>query len=294
MHWIKKNYYKIFNKNKYDIIKKSVENSKKVKYFNSFFCKEIFKIRKKIKDKKILNFSHSVQIGDIIYALPVIYALSKKHICNLYINLNKSNKFINFKTYKMLYPLLRYQPYLNKVEKLKNQKIDINFDLFRKFPFACYNLNKIFLELAGVHFNLDKKFIFAKKNKKFSNNIVIVRSLRRQNKTINYKILKKYKENLFIGLREEFDDIKKYVPNIKFYECNNFLDMCSIINSSKVFIGNQSFGFSLAEGLKVKRILELDTDGQDIIPFGKNGYDFYFQQDFENILSFLIKKINTA
>jgi hypothetical protein len=164
MHWIKKNYYKIFNKNKYDIIKKSVENSKKVKYFNSFFCKEIFKIRKKIKDKKILNFSHSGQIGDIIYALPVIYALSKKHICNLYINLNKSNKFINFKTYKMLYPLLRYQPYLNKVEKLKNQKIDINFDLFRKFPFACYNLNKIFLELAGVHFNLDKKFIFAKKH----------------------------------------------------------------------------------------------------------------------------------
>jgi len=66
--------------------------------------------------------------------------------------------------------------------------------------------------------------------------------------------------------------------------------MSIIINSSKLFIGNNSFGFHLAEGLKVKRILEKSSEGPDIIPYGSNGYEVFFQCDFEKICNSLLKK----
>ena len=57
--------------------------------------------------------------------------------------------------------------------------------------------------------------------------------------------------------------------------------MAEIINSCKFFLGNQSFGYALAEGLKVPRILENHPDSNYVYPVGKKAYDFIFQEDFE-------------
>ena len=57
--------------------------------------------------------------------------------------------------------------------------------------------------------------------------------------------------------------------------------MAQIINSSKIFIGNLSFGFTLAEGLKKPRLLESGPDFPLVYPNGKDAYDFYFQNHFE-------------
>ena len=57
--------------------------------------------------------------------------------------------------------------------------------------------------------------------------------------------------------------------------------MAQIINSSKIFIGNLSFGFTLAEALKKPRLLESGPDFPLVYPNGKNAYDFYFQDHFE-------------
>jgi len=153
-----------------------------------------------------------------------------------------------------------------------------------------FNLNKIFLQLTGLNFDLNKKFIFVKKIKKFSNKVIILRSLRRQNLSLKYNFLNKNKNLIFIGLKDEFFNLKKKIPNLKYYNCKDFLEMSIIINSSKLFIGNNSFGFHLAEGLKVKRILEKSSEGPDIIPFGSNGYEVFFQCDFEKICNSLLKK----
>ena len=58
--------------------------------------------------------------------------------------------------------------------------------------------------------------------------------------------------------------------------------MAQIINSSKVFIGNLSFGYTLAEGLKKPRLLESGLNFPLIYPNGKNAFDFYFQEHFES------------
>ena len=43
----------------------------------------------------------------------------------------------------------------------------------------------------------------------FKKKVVIIRSVRRKNYFINYKFLKKYENFLFIGLNDEYRDLKK-------------------------------------------------------------------------------------
>ena len=45
----------------------------------------------------------------------------------------------------------------------------------------------------------------------------------------------------------------------KFYNCKDFLEMAEIINSSKLFIGNLSFGYTIAEGDVVAIALDVDA-----------------------------------
>ena len=71
------------------------------------------------------------------------------------------------------------------------------------------------------------------------------------------------------------------------YDCKDFLELASIIKNSKVFIGNLSFGYAIAEALKVPRLLESAPDFPLVYPNGSDGYDFYFQSHFE----YLVKKL---
>ena len=88
------------------------------------------------------------------------------------------------------------------------------------------------------------------------------------------------KKELFLGLIDEYNELKKEIPNLEFFECKDFLEMAQIINSSKVFIGNLSFGYTLAEGLKKPRLLESGPDFPLVYPNGKDAYDFYFKDDY--------------
>jgi glycosyltransferase involved in cell wall biosynthesis len=61
------------------------------------------------------------------------------------------------------------------------------------------------------------------------------------------------------------------------------------IKASKFFIGNECFAYSIAEGLKVPRLLEASPDFPVIFPVGKNAYDFYHQIHFEMLFKKLYK-----
>ena len=61
-------------------------------------------------------------------------------------------------------------------------------------------------------------------------------------------------------------------------------ELAMIIKNSKLFIGNLSFGYALAEALKVPRLLESGPNFPLVYPNGANAYDFYFQNHFENLV----------
>ncbi len=283
---------------------KKKKKEKEKEFLRKKISKKIQQISNILKTKKEINFLHSGHLGDIINSLPFIKEIAKKNKCNLLINLNKKiNKdkinhlhpskgfFLNRNSFDKLQPLLKVQPFLNKINTYRNQSVDINLDLFRDLPIN-FNIDSIrwYLHITGVNTNLNEPYLLKiKKNKKFKNHIVFMRSLRRQNRHIKFKFLQKYKNLIFIGLYNEYIDLKKQIKNLKFYNCKNFLEMAEIINASKLFIGNLSFGYTIAEALKKPRLVESYLDFPLIYPNGTNGCEFYFQNHFEKHVKRILK-----
>ena len=297
---LKKFWLKIFNNQKYIELKYLEKKENNTLLFKKRHEPEINLINDRIKRKDSLNFLHSGHAADIINVLPVIKELSKTHKCNLYINLNKPIKFyykhpagkfyLNNKIYSMLEPLLSKQEYLNEVEIFSGQQIDINFDLLRELPINLLFDNATYASvITGVQIDLTKPFISADNHEEHKNKIIIQRTFRYRNQYINYKFLNNFNNLLFVGTIEEFNDLKKDVKNLAFYNCKNFLDMANLIKSSKFVIANSSITFPLAEGLQVPRLLESSPDFPAAQPHGKNAYNFYFQAHLEEKFNILNK-----
>ena len=298
---VKKLFYKFTNTKKYKEYKNNLNNQKKINFLKSGFESQISNIHKKIRTKKDLSFLHSGHLGDIINALPVIKELAKTHKCKFYIQAKKPlpEKTLGYKNPKdyvfmsdkmvdMVLPLLKNQEYIHKVDIYNSEEIDIDLDLFRKIPMN-FNLDEVrwYFQLTGIQTDLSKPYIAVEPSKKIQNKVVIMRSTRRKNIFINYKFLKKYKDLLFLGLQEEYEDLRKEVPHLEFYDCKDFLETAEIIKAGKFFLGNSSFGFTIAEGLKVPRLMESYPDFPMIYPNGNHGYDFYFQDHLEKWFDFL-------
>ena len=303
--YIKKLFYKLTNKDKhfhYKMnLKKAVNIKQNVRLFKKEVKQKIINIQNSIENKKELSFLHYGHLGDVVNSLPVIKELSKTHKCNFYIQAKKpleSNArhykrfgdyvFLTDANVDMLLPLFMNQPYIHKVDKYRNQEIDIDLNLIREMPID-FNIDSVrwYSQLTGIHTDLSVPYIFAEPHDVIKNKVTIMRNVRRKNYFTNYKFLKKYENLLFIGLNDEYENLKKEVPNLEFYDCKDFLEMAQIIKSSKLFLGNLSFGYTIAEGLKIPRLLESVPEFPLVYPNGKNAYDFYFQEHFEKWFSYL-------
>lgn len=297
--FLKKFLIKIIDKNSYQNLKNLERKQKNLKLFNLNFSKEIEKIINKIKSQKKLNFLHSGHAGDIINVLPVIKELSKTHECNLFIRTEKplsnyykhpaNGFYLNSKMFNMLKPLLDSQSYINSVDKFnKKQNIDINLDLIRELPINLLIDNVRYASiLTGVHPNYNLSFLDVEPHSTIKNKIVIQRTFRYRNEFINYKFMSDFNDLLFIGTKDEFFDLKKDVSNLEYYDCLDFLEMSKIIKSSRFVIANSSVVFPIAEGLMVPRLLESCPSFPAAQPHGPNGYNFYFQRNFEEIFKLL-------
>ena len=59
---------------------------------------------------------------------------------------------------------------------------------------------------------------------------------------------------------------------LKWHPLGDFLETAQIIKGSKLFIGNQSVCFSIAEAMKHPRILEVFHKNSNCMPSGADGY----------------------
>ena len=292
-------WYKFFNKEKYIDLKNEKRTSDQVKYYNSRIYAQILEIQKKIENNKELSFLHSGRLGDLIYSLATIKELSKSHKCKLYVQIEKpilgshdsSRKvFINKRCGDLILPLLRNQDFLDAVNIYKDEKIDINLDLFRDIPInLSFYSSRWFSHICGININVENTFLSVKPHELIKNRIIVGRSSRYRNAYINYKFLKNTKNLLCIGLEEEFQDSKKDINDLEFHECKDFLEMAEIIKASKFFIGNMSLQYIISEALKVPRLLEASPDFPAAFPVGPNAFDAYHQNHFEKFFTNLNK-----
>jgi ADP-heptose:LPS heptosyltransferase len=64
---------------------------------------------------------------------------------------------------------------------------------------------------------------------------------------------------LFVGTKSEFDEFVFEFGYVKYYPTKRILQLAQVLNGAKLFIGNQSFPYSLVEAMKIPAIQETNS-----------------------------------
>ena len=219
---LKKIWIRFFNNSEYRQIKNEEIIKESAKIFIKNYSPEIKKIQRKINEKENLNFLHSGHAADIINVLPVIKKLSEKHSINLYINIKKPIKhyykhpagkyYLDKRIYDLLEPLLKEQSYINRIKVYENEELPrVNLlDLIRELPINLTFDNARYASLlTSVYPDLSLSFLECGQHQKFRGYVAIQRTFRYRNHFIDYSFLNNYKKLLFIGIENEYQDLKK-------------------------------------------------------------------------------------
>lgn len=201
--------------------------------------------------------------------------------------------------FNMLFPLLLEQEYIEDFIIYEGQEVDYDLDKIRMEIFTNQpqgNISRwLFYAFPDLACDLSEEWINVSNNivqlyKK--DNIIINFTERYRNRFVTYFFLKQYEDKLaFAGLPQEYERfILEWKLDMPLVKVSDFLELAECIKAAKLFLGNQSFVFQLAESLKVPRILELSQLMPNVIPCGKNAFDFYHQGAVEYYVHELFNK----
>jgi len=207
----------------------------------------------------IKSILHSGANGDLIYGLYIVNQLKCE---NFYVG----NKYITPEYYKLLLPLLQAQPYIKNVEYVDSKKeVEINLDCWRKAGRMIYYQHIVLshiLMLEKVYkikleYNLKDPWIYnVPKLTKPMDYICVNRSFK-WHVPFPYDFYIKDRNVVFCGLKEEFEYFSRFLAKIKYYHPKDFLDFAKVIQGSKFFLGNQSVGSAIAQGLAHPQVQEI-------------------------------------
>jgi hypothetical protein len=246
-----------------------------------------------------LSVKHSGGVGDIVFSIPALLSLVSQHRIErvtYYLQLNQhvqysgrhplGNLLLDANFAERLKPLLLAQACVQHVEIYNGQTVDVDFDLFRRVPinFTTYSIPRwYFLCVIGTAWDLSRPWLDVTPDPRFQGDVLVARNPRLQSPYIRYDFMDKYAEQIvFVGVRQEFDDFRIQCPRCtRFYEAPDFLELASVLAGCRFFVGNQGFIYTLAEALKITRLLETNPIAANNIPQGGNCYDALFQQGFE-------------
>ena len=262
------------------------------------------------------NFHHSGELGDIIYSLPIVRALGGG---NFYISNEYSGMPLNTKFDQNLFDnvkeILKPLPYINDVcfDFPRGEFIDLN--VFRK-GFEDWIAGKLtddqavlirttnIISLYEQHFKpelIDKyatgnvsssTWLFANKTPIENKPIIINRTHRYNNINFPWKqIIQRFGDECgFVGYDGEHESFCNDISPVEHVKTDTLKDLIEIINGSKVFIGNQSFCYSLCQGLKKYSILE--TDGYMNNCTYKRCGNLVESTDIDTIIFYIKKKLD--
>lgn len=248
----------------------------------------------------MISFKMSGNIGDILAALPAIRALGGGI---LYLNSKGlpiryrpgsrhplKNRTLSPVWTKKLIPLLEPQPYLKKVIEWKGEEVDYDLDSFRDvkctggFNLAAINLARACCLPFLIDPDLFHAWLTVKPDRRFKNCILVNRTIRYINPTLSYSFLRNRRDVVFLGLRDEYRVFSRQAGLVEFVEAPDYLTLARWVAGCKLFVGNQSFCYWVAEGLKVKRILEVCPYCPNVSPSNK-GYEIVTQAGLERAIT---------
>lgn len=274
-----------------------------------------------------LTFMQPRNLGDLIYSLWGIKNVCEKLNCKavIYQWLNREAFYyegakhptkgdngnevtMNQKMFDMVKPLILSLPYVEdflpyqgetvhfNLDRISHMKINIPYGEIRNwigyvYPELQADLGRTVIPFNSVLESLGKNF---EPKCDVGGAIIVNRTSRYRNEHINYGILNKYAQRgfkiYFVGTLDEFSEFSGPVASAEYLKVDNFLELAYYIAMCKLFVGNQSFCFSLAEAMKTPRVLEVCSYAPNVIPVGNNAYQYYDMECFETILDMLLPK----
>jgi hypothetical protein len=257
----------------------------------------------------MITFKHSGLLGDIIYSLPAMLELASRageHQFAIQIPCDKrashapglkhmsGNLMCSQAMFDFIKPLLLAQSYIASVEFLPEKKISssaMDFDLVRNglLNVSAGNIKDYYFKLFALMAQKTGPWIQLGAGENAPRHGIIVgRSTRYLNDAIDYMILNKLGMHVgFIGTENEYSALKDRYPGleIEHLPVRDALEAARLIASSRLYIGNQSFFFALAEALQTDRILEVFEPVPNVVPSGGRYGQFITSQGLAFLLA---------
>lgn len=197
---------------------------------------------------------HSGKLGDIVYSLPAVRALGKSRY---FIRLGDPLTEVEA---QQVLPLLTAQPYIESAAIWTDELIDYDLDRFRTQKPIFTNLADCHLFALGLaSFPRDRQWIVVPQVIKPPKPIAIARSLSFHGCAgfwqIAYPQVKD--QAYFVGTPSERQEFERLFGPIEYWPTADLLQLAQVLAGSKLFIGNQSCPYAIAEGLKMPCIQEV-------------------------------------
>ena len=251
------------------------------------------------------TFKHSGNIGDIIFACALLKSFWKHTGKQTHLHLQTDvpvkyffehplkNVMMNKTMADQLLPALQMQPYIAHVTvgvTSPDNAIDLN--AFRTLPIdlRCGLIQGWYQLCSDLWLDLFEPWIDAKTLPEYKNTIVLSRTLRLRSDYINYHFLSEYVDDLlYIGLPREITSFKAETRiDCRHMTVDSFDHFINIVNSCRLFIGNQGFAYSVAEAVKCPRVLESNSIAPNNYPLSSNGRIAIFQEQFESFVKAML------
>lgn len=229
-------------------------------------------MRERFKKAGRSRFYHSGDLGDILASLIAMRELGGGE---MFIGPDNQTSMatrekMTVKRAQIIIPLLEAQPYVHSAKFSDIMPPNLNYDLnqSRMFMRSEYSKGKPWINLAQVYL---RSFGLSVANDqrpwlevapKGIAPVVIARSSRYHDEDFRWdRIVSEYRGQLvFVGLKSEHEDFCHRFGRVPHHQTANLLELAKVIAGCRLFVGNQSCPYWIAEGLKKPAILEVFRD----------------------------------
>ncbi len=202
--------------------------------------------------------------------------------------------------FDMLYPLIRNQQYVEDFRVWGGEKVDYDFGMVRDgkqvpipngsiFHWPFMTFPDLTCDVSAPWIDIVRK---SKNAHWLGDKIVVNRTSRYTNPYIHYGFLKEYGDKvLFMGTHNEWLSFNKaFGLDTGLMPVLDFMEAAQKIQACKLFIGNQSLLWHIANSIGADNILELSSDYPNCWPTTAGGHGIAYQQALEHLVKKLMKK----
>lgn len=216
-------------------------------------------------------FSHSGDIGDILYSLPTIRAAGGGTLY-LFDAPGRTSHGMTLEKAMTIKPLLLLQHYIVDVI-FSHDPRDSDLNGFRDHWCSSRTLADMHLATHGFDWRSRIQQWLHVDAPRSVAPVIIHRSARYHNEGFPWKrIIERYQGGIvMVGTSTEHETFCKEFGPVPYYYTSDFLELARVIAGSKLFIGNQSAPEAVCEGLKHNKILEVHPPTSNCCCFQRLG-----------------------